>query len=72
MGILVLAERQSSRKQGITGDLEAMQRAGIGGVLIMSIAGGVKPGPVEFMSAEWRDIFLHMVPKPIASGSKST
>ena len=48
-------------KQGITGDLEAMKRAGIGGVLIMSIAGGVKPGPVEFMSSEWRDIFLHMV-----------
>lgn len=48
-------------KEGITGDLEAMKRAGIGGVLIMSIAGGVKPGPVEFMSAEWRDIFRHVV-----------
>lgn len=48
-------------KEGLTGDLEAMKRAGIGGVIIMSIAAGVKPGPVDFMSAEWRDIFRHMV-----------
>jgi len=48
-------------KEGITGDLEALKKAGIGGVLIMSIAAGVEPGPVRFLTAEWRDIFRHMV-----------
>ena len=33
-------------REGITADLEAMQRVGIGGVLIMEVDQGTPPGPV--------------------------
>lgn len=43
-------------KAGITADLEAMQRVGIGGVLIMEVDG--QPiGTVAFASEQWRDMF---------------
>jgi hypothetical protein len=48
-------------REGITADLEAMQRAGIGGVVICEVNVGVPRGPVEFMSAEWRQLFKHVV-----------
>ena len=35
-------------RQGITADLEAMKRAGIGGVLIMEVDQGAPQGPVPF------------------------
>src|SRR6266487_17419 len=38
---------------GITADLEAMKRVGIGGVLIMEVE-GAPVGPADFMSARWR------------------
>jgi hypothetical protein len=44
-------------KEGITADLEAMQRVGIGGVLIMDVDPAVPPGPVAFASTQWREIF---------------
>ncbi|MCL5283264.1 MAG: hypothetical protein M1330_00920 [Armatimonadetes bacterium] len=44
-------------REGITADLEAMQRAGIGGVLIMEVDQGTPPGPVKFASPEWQDLF---------------
>ncbi|MBN2218017.1 MAG: hypothetical protein JW719_11640, partial [Pirellulales bacterium] len=44
-------------RQGITADLEAMKRAGIGGTLIMSVSTGIPPGKVEFLSPEWREWF---------------
>lgn len=46
---------------GITADLEAMQRVGIGGVLIMEVDQGAPAGPVGFMSPEWRRLFGHVV-----------
>ncbi len=46
---------------GITADLEAMKRVGIGGVLIMEVDQGAPLGPVPFMSAEWRKLFRHVV-----------
>ncbi len=46
---------------GITADLEAMKRVGIGGVLIMEVDQGAPVGPVDFMSARWRDLFRHVV-----------
>ncbi|MBI3852838.1 MAG: glycosyl hydrolase [Verrucomicrobia bacterium] len=46
---------------GLTADLEAMQRAGIGGVIIMEVDVGIPKGPVKFMSAEWRQLFKHVV-----------
>src|SRR5215471_20226726 len=46
---------------GITADLEAMQRVGIGGVAIMEVDQGTPHGPVVFGSPAWMDLFKHMV-----------
>jgi len=48
-------------RQGITADLEAMQRSGIGGVVICEVNVGIPRGPIEIMSAEWRQLFKHVV-----------
>ena len=51
-------------KAGITADLEAMAHVGIGGVLIMEVANPktmAPAGQVAFASAEWRDMFKHVV-----------
>ncbi len=48
-------------REGITADLEAMKRAGVGGVLIMEVDQGAPVGPVDFMGAAWRELFKHMV-----------
>jgi hypothetical protein len=48
-------------KEGITADLEAMKRVGIGGVLIMEVDQGIPLGPVAFMSDPWRELFKHVV-----------
>lgn len=48
-------------REGLTADLEAMHSAGIGGVMIMEVDVGVPKGPVKFMSAEWRQLFKHVV-----------
>jgi hypothetical protein len=45
---------------GITADLEAMKRVGIGGVLIMEVDQGAPVGPADFMGAGWRDLFKHV------------
>ena len=44
-------------KQGITADLEAMKRVGIGGVLIMEVDQGAPAGPVAFAGTQWRELF---------------
>jgi hypothetical protein len=48
-------------REGITADLEAMKRVGIGGVIIMEVNVGIPQGPVKFMSPEWRKMFTHVV-----------
>jgi len=48
-------------REGVTADLEAMKRAGIGGVLIMEVDQGTPKGPVAFMGPEWRELFKHVV-----------
>jgi hypothetical protein len=50
-------------KAGITADLEAMKRAGIGGVIIMDVVErfAPPPGPADFMNAEWRELFCFAV-----------
>lgn len=45
---------------GITADLEAMKRVGIGGVLIMEVDQGAPVGPADFMGPRWRDLFRHV------------
>ena len=44
-------------KPGITADLEAMKRVGIGGVIIMEVDQGTPAGPVAFGSPQWRTLF---------------
>jgi hypothetical protein len=44
-------------REGITADLEAMKRVGIGGVLIMEVDAGTPKGPMAFGHPEWRAIF---------------
>jgi hypothetical protein len=54
-------------KEGITADLEAMQRAGLGGAQMfnvkMNLAGDLKEqsGPVTFMSPQWRGLVNHAI-----------
>jgi len=48
-------------REGITADLEAMARVGIGGVLIMEVDQGAPVGPVPFAGAEWRELFRFVV-----------
>lgn len=47
-------------REGITADLEAMKRVGIGGVLIMEVDQGTPVGPVDFMGTQWRELFKHV------------
>ncbi|MBP7935503.1 MAG: hypothetical protein KA354_12730 [Phycisphaerae bacterium] len=47
--------------EGITADLEAMKRVGIGGVLIMEVDQGAPVGPIDFMSPKWRELFKFVV-----------
>lgn len=46
-------------REGITADLEAMERVGIGGVQIFNAGVGVPPGPVGFLTPEWRELMKH-------------
>jgi hypothetical protein len=46
-------------KEGITADLEAMQRVGIGGAQIFNVLEGIPLGPVDYMSPEWLDMVQH-------------
>ncbi|HOX57630.1 MAG TPA: glycosyl hydrolase [Candidatus Paceibacterota bacterium] len=48
-------------REGITADLEAMRRVGIGGVLIMEVDQGAPPGPARFASPQWRELFKFML-----------
>ncbi len=48
-------------REGITADLEAMNRAGIGGMVIMEVDQGTPAGPVAFMSDQWRELFKFMI-----------
>lgn len=48
-------------REGITADLEAMRRAGIGGLIFMEVNVGIPRGPVAFMSPEWQDLWRHAV-----------
>jgi hypothetical protein len=48
-------------RQGITADLEAMKRVGIGGVLIMEVDQGAPAGPAVFAGGPWRELFKFAV-----------
>lgn len=46
-------------RKGITRDLEAMARAGLGGVLIFNVKLGLPDGDVRFMTDEWLQMLDH-------------
>ena len=46
-------------KEGITADLEAMQRVGIGGTQTFTVYCVIPSGPVSFLSPEWRAAIKH-------------
>ncbi len=55
-------------REGIDADLEAMQRVGIGGVLIMEVDGGTPIGPADYMGEVWREMFKYAVSKAATLG----
>ncbi len=46
-------------REGMTADLEAMKKAGIGGAIFLEVNIGIPRGPVEFMSPQWQDLVVH-------------
>ncbi|HOC57443.1 MAG TPA: glycosyl hydrolase [Verrucomicrobiota bacterium] len=48
-------------KSGITGDLEAMKRAGLGGCYLFSIGGFFPEGPAKFRQEQWYELLGHTV-----------
>lgn len=50
-------------REGITADLEAMARVGVGGVMVFNVAGShacdTPPGPIDYMSPAWLDLVRH-------------
>jgi hypothetical protein len=57
-------------RKGITADLEAMKRVGIGGVVFMEVDQNVPKGPARFMTPEWRDLFSFAVSEATRLGLK--
>ena len=46
-------------REGMTADLEALKRAGLGGALYLEVGIGVTSGPIEFMSSRWQSLLGH-------------
>ncbi len=45
----------------MTADLESMQEAGIGNLVFLEVNVDVPRGPVDFLSDEWQELFVHAV-----------
>ena len=48
-------------REGLTADLEAMKRGGLGGAMIFNIAGHGPEGPVPVFSPQWRELMRHAI-----------
>ncbi len=48
-------------REGITADLEAMKRVGLGGVALFNVSMETPRGPVDFLTPEWIDLLEHAV-----------
>ncbi|MCW3060896.1 MAG: hypothetical protein JWQ02_2717 [Capsulimonas sp.] len=46
---------------GMLADLEAMKKAGIGGMIVLDVDIGIPRGPVAFMSPQWQSDFAYAV-----------
>lgn len=45
-------------REGMTADLAAMKKAGIGGAIFLEVDIGIPRGPVKFMSPEWQELLV--------------
>ena len=57
-------------KAGITADLEAMKRIGLGGATVVNVDCGIPRGTASFMGPEWRDDFKFAVAEADRLGLK--
>lgn len=48
-------------REGMTADLEAMKRAGIGGGIFLEVNIGIERGPVGFMSPQWQELVAYAI-----------
>lgn len=48
-------------REGITADLEAMKRVGLGGALILDVDQGTPLGPMTFFDDSWQAMFKHTI-----------
>ena len=48
-------------REGITADLEAMARVGVGGAQIFDVTDGILPGPVDYAGEKWRAMVKHAI-----------
>ncbi len=48
-------------REAMTKDLESMKEVGISNLIFLEVGIGVPRGPVDFMSEEWQDLFVHAV-----------
>lgn len=59
--VLAVALDGNLSREGITADLEAMARVGLGGLVFYEVEQGTPPGPVRFGSPAWRETFRHLI-----------
>lgn len=48
-------------REDMTKDLESMKEVGISNLIFLEVGIGVPRGPVDFMSDEWQDLYVHAV-----------
>lgn len=48
-------------REAMTKDLESMKVVGISNLIFLEVGIGVPRGPIDFMSEEWQDLFVHAV-----------
>ena len=48
-------------REAMTKDLESMKEAGISNLIFLEVGIGVPRGPIDFMSEEWQDLYVHAV-----------
>lgn len=48
-------------REEMTKDLESMKEVGISNLIFLEVGIGVPRGPIDFMSQEWQDLYVHAV-----------
>ena len=59
-------------EEGITADLEAMRKVGIGSATILDITSGLPKGPVKTLSPRWYELVNHAVKEAERLGMEIT